>query len=145
MKVVKNKIQIDELKKMAEKIDYRTPSHAKKGEARDEAKPQRTEKFKKRWQKLSFFEQRAHIGSEIQRAINWREKNPEYSKLAFERALYLLDLTISDKKNQSRGRLKELLRTREFLVDYFYYENIYKTNDKIWQNYFLAFNWAINK
>jgi len=104
-----------------------------------------TEKFKKRWQELSFFEQMAHIGSEVQRTINWREKNPEYSKLAFEKALYLLDLTISDKKNHSRARLKELLRTRELLVDYFYYDNIYKTNDKIWQNYFLVFNWAINK
>ena len=129
MQIIKNKIQIDELKKMAEKrsIGYQT------------------EKFKKRWQKLSFFEQMAHLGSEIQRTINWREKNPEYSQLAFERALYLLDLTISDKKNQTRARLKELLRTREMLVDYFCYENIYKTNDKIWQNYFLAFNWAINK
>jgi len=119
-----------------------------------------TEKFKKRWGKLSFFEQMAHIGSEVQRTINWRsknirsshpiaslgrKKNLEYSKLAFEKALYLLDLTISDKKNYSRARLKELLRTRELLVDYFCYENIYKTNDKIWQNYFLAFNWAINK
>ena len=101
-----------------------------------------TEKFKKRWQKLSFFEQMANIGSEIQRTINWRQKNPEYSKLAFERALELIDLTITDKKNQRPGRLKELLRTRELLVDYFCFDNIYKSSDKIWQNYFLAFNYA---
>ena len=104
-----------------------------------------TKKFKNRWRKLSFFEQMAHIGSEVQRTINWRKKNPEYSKLAFEKALYLFDLTVSDKKNYTRGRLKELLRTRELLVDYFCYENIYKTSNKIWQNYFLAFNLAINK
>lgn len=104
-----------------------------------------TEKFKKKWERLSFFEQMAHIGSEVQRTINWRERNPEYKKLAFERTLYLLDLTISDKKNHSRSRLKELLRTRELLVDYFCYDNIYKTNDRIWQNYFIAFNWVINK
>ncbi|MDI6603095.1 MAG: hypothetical protein QME57_03200 [Patescibacteria group bacterium] len=102
----------------------------------------RSLKFKKRWQKLSFFEQMANIGSEIQRTINWRKKNLEYSKLAFERALELIDLTITDKKNQKRGRLKELLRTRELLVDYFCFDNIYKTSDKIWQNYFLAFNYA---
>lgn len=81
-------------------------------------------KFKKRWQKLSFFEQIANIGSEIQRTVNWREKNLEYSKLAFERALELIDLTIEDKKNQKSGRLKELLRTKELLIDYFCFDNI---------------------
>jgi len=81
----------------------------------------------------------ANIGSEVLRAINWRKKNFKYSRMAFERALELLDLTIEDKKNHSSGKLKELLRTRELLVDYFF-DNIYKTNDKIWQNYFLAFN-----
>jgi len=82
----------------------------------------------------------ANVGSEVLRAINWRQKNPEYSRMAFERALELLDLTIEDKKNHSSGRLKELLRTRELLADYFCFDNVYKTNDKIWQNYFLAFN-----
>ncbi|MHA1796115.1 MAG: hypothetical protein ACTSUK_08385 [Promethearchaeota archaeon] len=99
-------------------------------------------KFKEKWQKLSFFEQMANIGSEIQKTINWRQRNQEYSKLAFERALELIDLTVEDKKNQKRGRLKELLRTRELLIDYFYFDNVYKTNDEIWQNYFSAFNYA---
>ena len=104
----------------------------------------RTKKFKIRWQKRSFFEQMANIGSEIERTINWREKNPEYSKAAFERALELIDLTIDDKKNHTRGRLKELLRMREILVDYFCFDNIYNSNDKSWRNYFLAFNYAAN-
>jgi hypothetical protein len=98
--------------------------------------------FQKRWQELSFFEQMANIGSEIQRAINWRDKNPTYSKMAFERALELIDLTVSDKKNHTPGRLKEILRVRELLTDYFYFDNFYKTNDKMWQNYFFAFNYA---
>jgi len=101
-------------------------------------------KFKKRWQKLSFFWQMANIGSEIQRAINWRKKNPQYSKLAFERSLELINLTITDKKNQTPEKLKELLRTKELLIDYFCFDNFYKTNDKIWQNYFSAFNYAVN-
>ena len=100
--------------------------------------------FRKRWQKLSLFEQMANIGSEVLRAIDWRKKNSEYSQLALERALELLDLTVEDKKNHCRGRLKELLRTRECLVDYFG-DNFYQTNPKIWQNYFLPFNWAIRK
>lgn len=99
---------------------------------------------KKGWRKLSFFEQMANIGSEIERTINWREKNPEYSKMAFERALELIDLTINDKKNHKRGRLKELLRAREVLIDYFCFDNIYQSTDKSWQNYFLAFNYAVN-
>lgn len=98
-----------------------------------------------KWRKLSFFEQMANIGSEIQRTINWREKNSKYSQLAFERALELIDLTIEDKKNHKRGRLKELLRIREILADYFYFDNIYKSTDKNWQNYFLAFNYAANR
>jgi len=104
-----------------------------------------TEKFKNRWRKLSFFEQMANVGSEIQRTINWRERNLQYSKLAFERALELIDLTISDEKNHTRGRLKELLRARELLIDYFCFDNICKSNDKIWQNYFFAFNYAASK
>ena len=52
-----------------------------------------------RWQELSFFEQMANIGSEIERAIKWKNKNnAQYCRMAFERALELLDLTIDSKK-----------------------------------------------
>ncbi len=103
-----------------------------------------SENFRKRWGQLSFFEQMANIGSEVERAINWKEKKAEYSQLASDRTLELLDLTIGDKKNQSRGRLKELLRLREVLADYFYFDNVYNSNDEIWKKYFLAFNYAAN-
>ncbi len=93
-----------------------------------------------RWQKLSFFEQMANVGSEVERTIKWREDNQEYSQKAFERALELLDLTIDDPKNHSR--LRELLRGREVLVDYFKFDNIYGSSDQKWQNYFYAFNYA---
>ena len=93
-----------------------------------------------RWQKLSFFEQMANIGSEVERAINWCEKNKEYGRLASDRALELLDLTISDTKN--RKRLKELFRLREVLADYFYFDNVYKSTEQNWHNYFHAFNYA---
>jgi hypothetical protein len=94
-----------------------------------------------RWFKLTFFEQMANIGSEIERTINWKNKNnPDYSGLAFNRALELLDLTISDKNNVSR--LKELVRVRETLADYFAFNNIYKSNDDLWRKYFSIFNYA---
>ncbi len=94
-----------------------------------------------RWFELSFFEQMANIGSEIVRAINWRAKNREYSIKSVERALELLDLTIEDTKNKKR--LRELTRLREVLVDYFYFDNEYSSSDKLWENYFFAFSYAL--
>jgi len=61
--------------------------------------------------------------------------------LALERALELLDLTL-EVSVRSRPRLKELARLRETLVDYFSFDNDYCSNDKNWQNYFNAFNYA---
>ncbi|OGI31904.1 MAG: hypothetical protein A2271_04240 [Candidatus Moranbacteria bacterium RIFOXYA12_FULL_35_19] len=93
------------------------------------------------WQEFSFFEQMANVGSEVERTIKWKNKeNLEYSRMAFERALELLDLTISDPKN--RKGLKEILRVREALADYFAFSNEYKSTDKSWQNYFYSFNFA---
>lgn len=97
-----------------------------------------------RWQEFSFEEQMANVGAEIGRAINWKTKNKELSQGAFERGLELVDLTILDPKN--RKRLKELLRVRECLADYFCFDNVYKSSDQLWNNYFLNFNYlARNK
>ena len=94
-----------------------------------------------RWKKLSFFEQMANIGSEVERAINWKNKNnAEYSRLAFERALELIDLTIADEKN--RKRLRELTRVRENFVDYFICGNNYSSSEKNWKNYSYSFAFA---
>ena len=93
------------------------------------------------WFELSLMEQLANVGTDIERAIRWKQKkNLEYSQKAFERALDLLDLTIADSKN--RKRLKELVRTREVLADYFVFDNEYGSTDESWQNYFLPFNYA---
>ena len=94
-----------------------------------------------RWQKLSFFEQMANIGSEVERAIKWKNKNnTQYCRMAFERALELLDLTVDNEKKGNQ--LRELLRLREVLVDYFAFENIYGSSDQKWHNYFYAFSFA---
>jgi len=93
------------------------------------------------WRKLSFFNQMANIGSEVERAISWRNKgNNSYSRKAAERALELLFLTIADLRN--RSRLKELTRLYEVLVDYFFGQNLYSSSDLLWQKYFYAFNYA---
>ena len=95
------------------------------------------------WSKLSFAEQMANVGSEVERTIKWKNKNkPERSRLAFFRALELMDFTITDKDNINR--LGELCRTREVLVDYFFADNRYKSTDILWQKYFRAFTWKAN-
>jgi hypothetical protein len=95
-----------------------------------------------RWQTLSFLEQMANVGSEIERTIKWKHKlNKEYAILAFDRALELLDLTIADSKNISK--LKELTRTREMIADHFVFDNVYNSTCQEWQKYFYSFNYAV--
>lgn len=94
-----------------------------------------------RWGRFSIYEQLANVGSEVERAISWKNKgDQEYSQKAAERALELLSFTINEYKSFSR--LKELTRLYEVLVDYFWGENIYGSSDQLWQNYFRPFNYA---
>ena len=94
-----------------------------------------------RWFEFSLVEQMANIGSDIKRTIKWKnEGNKPYSEKAFERALELLYLTVEDPKNKKR--LKEILRTRECLIDLYCFDNEYQTTDEIWQKYFYQFTYA---
>ena len=97
-----------------------------------------------RWAEMSFCEQMANVGSEVSRAFNWLNKGKEdLSQRAVNRALELLDLTISLMKKYHR--LKELLRVREGLVDYFYGENEFSSSETLWRKYFDHFNYAARK
>jgi len=97
-----------------------------------------------RWNNLSFVEQMANIGSEVERALNWRVKNNQaYSQQAFERALELIDLTLDSAKGFAR--LKEVARAREAIVDYFSGQNEFKSTEALWRKYFLCFAYAANK
>ncbi len=97
-----------------------------------------------RWFQMSMVEQLGNVGSEVSRAINWKAKNNlTNSRQAFFRALELLDLTISDKKNISR--LKEVVRVREVLSDFFIGKNQFKSTDNSWQKYFSYFAIAARK
>ena len=95
--------------------------------------------LEKRWDQFSLSEQMANIGAEVGRTIKWKDKgNKEMSIHAFYRALELLDFTINDKKNSNS--LKEILRVREALVDFFLGDNVYKSSNEIWEKYFFYFN-----
>ena len=101
----------------------------------------RSEQAAGRWQTFSLAEQMGNIGSEVIRAINWKKKgNGQYAAMAFERALELFDMTLADPKN--RHRLREIARAREAFADYFVGENVYQSSDKLWEKYFLEFNYA---
>lgn len=93
-----------------------------------------------RWNELPFFEQMANVGSEVERTIKWKDKNAEFSRMAFERALELLDFSLSDKKNIKR--LREIARVREAIADHFAGANEYASSDESWRKYFYAFNYA---
>lgn len=94
-----------------------------------------------RWGELSFIEQMANIGSEVERALNWRAKNnPDYAQKAFERALELIDLTLEN--NQNPAHFKEIARLRESIVDFFFGSNQFMSSQEALRKYFLQFSFA---
>lgn len=94
-----------------------------------------------RWKTMSFVTQMANVGSEISRAFNWKNKgNHDYSLKAYHRALELLDLTIASAPSLSSVR--ELLRTREVLNDYFYGSNEFQSSETNLRKYFDHFAYA---
>ena len=97
-----------------------------------------------RWKELSLCEQMGNIGSEVSRAINWRDKgNDEYSARAASRALELLDLSLECA--DSFPRLREIARVREAVVDYFFGDNSFSSSDALWRKYFDHFAYASRK
>ena len=97
-----------------------------------------------RWGKLSFLEQMANIGSEVERAFNWRAKhNVAYCQQAFERSLELIDLTLDSVKGFAR--LKEVARLREVIADYFFGTNQFISTEESLRKYFLNFTYAARR
>lgn len=94
-----------------------------------------------RWRTFSPIEQLANIGSEISRAFRWKEKKRnDRAENAVYRALELIDMSVSDP--QWNYRLKELLRTREVLCDYFFGENQYNLDPKMMEKEFYYYGVA---
>lgn len=97
-----------------------------------------------RWRALSLAEQMANIGSEVERALNWKIKqNDAYSRQAFWRAIELMDLSLKTVRGYSK--LKELCRLREALIDYFSGENRFKFNETGLRKYFSNFTYVVRK
>src|SRR4030042_4345642 len=91
-----------------------------------------------RWQKLSFSEQMANIGSEFGRAVNLaRLQDEENKEKAIFRLLELIDLTISFQRK--KRNISEISRLREAVCDFFYGSNTYNIFSSSLNRYFLFF------
>jgi hypothetical protein len=97
-----------------------------------------------RWAGMPLIEQMANIGSEFERAQNWRRKNNEdYAQKAFDRSLELISLTIENIAVNTH--LKEMTRLREILIDFFLGANEYASTESALRKYFMQFAHACRK
>ena len=97
--------------------------------------PLHTELAAGRWRELTLAEQLGNIGSEVSRAMRWRERgNSQIWPAALDRLLELFDLTIADRR--WRHGLGELTRAREVVCDFFAGDNVYGSTPQNLQSYF---------
>lgn len=91
-----------------------------------------------RWAEMSLSNQMLNIGSEISRANKWRAKGKkEQVEKAVFRALELIDLTTEAQRG--KHSLKEFVRLREVVCDYYLGENEWNTDGESLQRYFDCF------
>lgn len=99
-----------------------------------------------RWWELSIAEQLGNVGSEVSRALRWANRDDARARSALARALELLDLTLDDPRHrQSVGRLREIARTREVVVDFLAGTNQYGSTAASLQRWFDAYALAARK
>lgn len=106
-------------------------------------KPFHKELAKGRWFELSLAEQLANIGSEINRAAKWQDKDKDIFVGAVDRALELFDLTLAD--SRWKGRLREIARLREIFCDTLLGGKNYQGSLKDFESYFLPFTFLIRR
>ena len=91
-----------------------------------------------RWFEMPISLQISNIGSEVSRAIKYKNKNElDKAKRFCAKAIELIKLSEEDPKNTHRKG--ELDFAIEELEDYFYGENIYGTTDEMLHKYYDAF------
>lgn len=93
-----------------------------------------------RWYQLSLLEQLGNIGSEVSRALRWKERDTRLFFGAIERALELFDLTLDD--SRWKGRRWEIARAREVFLDAVSGGKEYKSSLEDLVRYFDQFAYA---
>jgi hypothetical protein len=90
------------------------------------------------WQNYTLAYQMGNIGAEVSRMVSFKTKNDEaHARLAFERMLTLLDLTIADRRWKTG--ISELIRLREVLCGFMEDSSEFLVSGKDINNYFLPF------
>lgn len=91
-----------------------------------------------RWFEMSAGTQISNIGSEVHRAIRWKNKN-EHEKMMnfYQKAIEMIRLSEKDPKNAHR--IKEFQFCEEELADFFLGENLYGTTEQMLKNFYDAF------
>ena len=90
------------------------------------------------WFAMPVSMQISNIGSEVSRAINWKNKGNEKRKIGCcDKAIEFLQLSIEYPKNAHR--VGEFSFCIEELTDYFKGDNIYGTTDEMLHKYYDAF------
>lgn len=93
-----------------------------------------------KWFKLTLAEQMGNIGSEIHRLVLAQNRDKCRFDSAFDRALELIDITLSDPR--WKKSYKEIARVREVLCDIVFGQNQYGTSIKDLDDYFFKFGIA---
>lgn len=96
------------------------------------------QELRDKWFEMPVEMQVSNIGSEVNRAINWKNKGNDKRKEGFcLKAIDYLSLCIEDPKN--KHRIQEFLFCIRELQDYFLGVNYYSTTDEMLRKYYDAF------
>jgi len=98
-----------------------------------------------RWAALTLTEQLGNAGAEVGRALR-AQASGDARRLepALDRALELLDLTITDRRWTGPQR-REVARAREVVCDFFFGANAYASTAASLEAYFMAFALAARR
>lgn len=95
-----------------------------------------------RWFAMPVHEQISNIGSEVSRAIRFKNRGDAQKARNFcDKAIEFWEMSKRDPKN--KHRLTEFNCAIEELSDYFKGDNIYNTSDEILKKYYDAFLYRI--
>lgn len=98
-----------------------------------------------RWHTMSLAAQLGNIGSEVGRALRARASGDvQRESRALDRALELFNLTTSDPRRRG-SQLREILRAREVVTDYFMGGNVYQSVPESLDRYFTQFATAARR
>lgn len=99
-----------------------------------------------KWFKMSKLQQLWNLGSEVGRyMIARKEWNIDRMKEVELRMFELFDMIMWDPRWRRTGMMREICRLREFIVDFFYGDNIYQTTENWLNSYFFTIQVSANE